>query len=63
MMMALMLAADDVGLATLGIVFSQLMGWVATVCTTIASTPLLLLPVGVFIAFSVIAIAKSFIGR
>lgn len=51
------------GLETVGVVFTQLMTWIATVCTTIATTPLLLIPVGLFVAGGVIGLAKRFIGR
>lgn len=50
-------------LTTLGSVFEQLMSWIGTVVTTIASEPLLLLPVGIFAAGAVIGLAKRFIGR
>lgn len=50
-------------LTALGTVFTQLMAWIGDICTTIASTPLLLLPVGVFVAGAAIGLAKRFIGR
>jgi len=50
-------------LTTLGTVYTQLMSWIGTVVTTIASEPLLLLPVGIFITGAVIGLAKRFIGR
>lgn len=57
-------AAETVGdLTALGTVFTQLMTWVGAVCSTIASTPLLLLPVGLFVAGGSIGLAKRFIGR
>lgn len=50
-------------LDALSTVFSTLMGWIGDVCTTIATTPLLLLPVGLFVAGGTIGLAKRFIGR
>lgn len=50
-------------LTTLGTVYTQLMSWIGTVVTTIASEPLLLLPVGIFITGAVIGLSKRFIGR
>lgn len=50
-------------LTTLGSVYTQLMSWIGTVVTTIASEPLLLLPVGIFVTGAVIGLAKRFIGR
>ena len=51
------------GLTALGTVFTQLMTWIGDICTTIATTPLLLLPVGIFVAGASIGLAKRFIGR
>lgn len=59
----LMAGEIDAGLSTLGTVYSQLMTWMATIVTTISSTPLLLLPVGIFVAGAMIGLAKRFIGR
>lgn len=56
-------AVEGGDLTALGTVFSQLMTWIGTVCTTIANTPLLLIPVGLFVAGGVIGLAKRFIGR
>lgn len=50
-------------LTTVGQVYTQLMTWIGTVVSTIASEPLLLLPVGIFITGAVIGLAKRFIGR
>lgn len=51
------------GLEALGTIFTQLMTWVGSLVTTIASQPLLLLPVGIFIAGGVIGLASRLIGR
>lgn len=58
-----MAAVEGGDLAALGTVFTQLMTWIGTVCTTISTTPLLLIPVGLFVAGGVIGLAKRFIGR
>lgn len=69
MMLALSLAvgvsADtgSSGLEQVGTVTSFLWTQIASVVTTIVSTPLLLLPVGIFIAGASIGLAKRFIGR
>lgn len=52
--MAVMLEGGD--LTALGTVFSQLMTWIGSLVTTISTTPLLLLPVGVFVAGAVIGL-------
>ena len=53
----------DAGLSTLGDIFTQLMSWVGSLVTTIASQPLLLLPVGIFVVGAVIGLASRLIGR
>ena len=53
----------NTGLATLGDIFTQLMTWVGSLVTTIASQPLLLLPVGIFVVGAVIGLAGRLIGR
>lgn len=53
----------NTGLATLGEIFTQLMTWVGSLVTTIASQPLLLLPVGIFVVGAVIGLAGRLIGR
>lgn len=60
---AMAVGEADSGLATLGTVYTQLMTWMATIVSTISSTPLLLLPVGIFVAGAMIGLAKRFIGR
>ncbi len=51
------------GLDTLNSVFTWLMSSMATVVSTIASTPLLLLPVGIMATGAIIGLGKRFIGR
>lgn len=51
------------GLDTLKVVFEWLMSSMATVVTTVATTPLLLLPVGIFACGAIIGLTKRFIGR
>ena len=51
------------GLEALGTIFTQLMTWTAELVKTIASTPLLLLPVGIFVGGAVIGLAGRLIGR
>lgn len=53
----------DTALTTLGEIFDQLMSWVGSLVTTIASQPLLLLPVGIFVVGAVIGLAGRLIGR
>ena len=59
-----MLTMDvNAGLQSLGEIFTQIMTWVGSLVTTIASQPLLLLPVGIFVVGAVIGIASRLIGR
>lgn len=51
------------GLENVGTVAEFLWGQIADVVTTIVSTPLLLIPVGIFVAGAAIGLAKRFIGR
>lgn len=44
-------------------VFTQFMTWMGTLVTTISSSPLLLLPVGIFCVGAVIGLASRLIGR
>lgn len=55
------LANASTGLESVGTVFSQLMDWIGNLVTTIVSTPLLLIPVGVFLAGAVIGLAYRLI--
>ena len=54
---------EDAGLTALGTIFTTVMGWVSSLVTTIASQPLLLLPVGIFVIGAVIGLAGRLIGR
>lgn len=51
------------GMESLVTVLSTIWDQIGEVVTTIVSTPLLLLPVGVFLAGASIGLAKRFIGR
>lgn len=51
------------GLDALGQIFTQLMTWTGDLVSTIASKPLLLLPVGIFVGGAVIGLAGRLIGR
>lgn len=53
----------DASLTTLGTIFTQIMTWVGSLVTTIASQPLLLIPVGIFVVGAVIGLASRLIGR
>lgn len=50
------------GMEALGTIFTQIMTWMGNLVTTIVSTPLLLIPVGVFCVGAVIGLAKRLIG-
>ncbi len=50
-------------LTGVGTVFTQLATWVGDLVTTIATQPLLLIPVGIFCFGGVIGLAKRLIGR
>lgn len=70
MLMALTLATtvsaaegDGGGLDNVGTVADFLWTQIGKVVTTIVSTPLLLIPVGIFVAGAAIGLAKRFIGR
>lgn len=51
------------GMEALGTIFTQVTTWVTSLVTTIASQPLLLLPVGIFCVGAVIGLAGRLIGR
>ena len=59
----MMFAEAATSLTTLGAIFTQIMTWVGSLVTTIASEPLLLLPVGIFVVGAVIGLASRLIGR
>lgn len=54
---------ESTGLEALGTIFTQMMTWVSSLVTTISSSPLLLLPVGIFVVGAVIGLASRLIGR
>lgn len=51
------------GLEALQTIFTQVMSWMTSLVTTIASSPLLLIPVGIFVVGAVIGLASRLIGR
>lgn len=53
----------NVGMTSLGTIFTQIMTWVGSLVTTISAEPLLLLPVGIFVVGAVIGLASRLIGR
>ncbi len=53
----------ETGLEALGTIFTQVMTWVGELVKTISTTPLLLLPVGIFCIGAVIGLAGRLIGR
>ena len=48
--------------AALTAIFQQLMSWMGELVTTISDSPLLLIPVGIFVGGAVIGLAKRLIG-
>lgn len=48
-------------LTSVGTVFTQLMTWVGNLVTTISGSPLLLIPVGIFVAGAVIGLGRRLI--
>ena len=59
-----MIIADGVAVPeALTAIFTQIMTWMGTLVTTISSSPLLLLPVGIFTVGAVIGLASRLIGR
>lgn len=59
----MVLEGVSTGLEALGTIFTQVIAWVGNLVTTIASQPLLLLPVGIFVVGAVIGLAGRLIGR
>ena len=51
------------GMESITTVVTFLWGQVTQVVSTIVSTPLLLIPVGIFVAGAAVGLAKRFIGR
>lgn len=56
-------ASATTGMESITTVVTFLWGQVGQVVTTIVSTPLLLIPVGLFVAGGAVGLAKRFIGR
>ena len=56
-------AAVPEGLSTLASVVTYIFSIIAEVCSTIVTTPILLLPVGIMVAGAGIGLSKRFIGR
>lgn len=56
-------AAVPEGLATLASVVTYIFSIISEVCTTIITTPILLLPVGIMLCGAGIGLSKRFIGR
>lgn len=56
-------AAATTGMESITTVTTFLWGQITQVVTTIVSTPLLLIPVGLFVAGGAVGLAKRFIGR
>lgn len=55
--------AAATGMESITTVVTFLWGQVTQVVSTIVSTPLLLIPVGIFVAGAAVGLAKRFIGR
>lgn len=51
------------GMETLGTVVTQVLTWMGSLVTTISSSPLLLIPVGIFVVGACIGLASRLIGR
>lgn len=62
-MSPMLLTGTTGGLDNVGAVAEFLWDQIGNVVTTIISTPLLLIPVGIFVAGAAIGLAKRFIGR
>lgn len=58
-----MAALESGDLTNLGTVVTQMFSWVGNVVSTITSSPLLLLSVGIFAAGAAIGLAQRLIGR
>lgn len=57
----LLQAASDTDLANLGVVFTQIASWVTTIVSTITSSPVLLVGLGIFVVGAVIGLAYRLI--
>lgn len=61
--MTLFLSGSATGMESITTVTTFLWGQITQVVSTIVSTPLLLIPVGLFVAGGAVGLAKRFIGR
>ncbi len=61
--MTLFLSETATGMESITTVTTFLWGQITQVVSTIVSTPLLLIPVGLFVAGGAVGLAKRFIGR
>lgn len=61
--MTLFLSESATGMESITTVTTFLWGQITQVVSTIVSTPLLLIPVGLFVAGGAVGLAKRFIGR
>lgn len=55
------LSASDTGLTNLGTLFTTITGWIASIVTTITSSPVLMLTLGIFVVGAVIGLAYRLI--
>lgn len=55
--------AEATAMDNLGTVFTQIVTWFGNMVTYIISQPILLLPVGIFVAGATIGLASRLIGR
>lgn len=62
-MVAMLSGSVSTGLESITTVTTFLWGQITQVVSTIVSTPLLLIPVGLFVAGGAVGLAKRFIGR
>lgn len=59
--MPVVLSASDTGLTNLGTLFTTITGWIASIVTTITSSPVLMLTLGIFVVGAVIGLAYRLI--
>lgn len=55
------LNATDAGMTNLGTLFTEITGWVTSIVSTITSSPVLMLGLGIFVAGAVIGLAYRLI--
>ena len=55
------LAANDAGITNLSTLFQTLTGWMQTIVSTITSSPILMLGLGIFVVGAVIGLAYRLI--